>query len=138
MRVALETVAGLKNIRLIDAHSFCWMLATLLKFEAEGSELHGRSGADAGRVLGAREKSIWEMKDTVLRTVQQSRGQVEERTVKNKELLMSEAEFEAFITQLMDIQKSRCALTGLELQFRGAHEDENFLPSLDRIDSNGH
>ena len=30
------------------------------------------------------------------------------------------------------------ALTGLPLQFQGTHDDSNMLPSLDRVNSNGH
>src|SRR5207253_2022926 len=33
----IETSAGLKNVRLIDAHSFCWIFSTLLNLESEGS-----------------------------------------------------------------------------------------------------
>ena len=46
---------------------------------------------------------------------------------------MSEAELDMLIRDLLTIQEDRCAITGLLLQFRGAH----ILPSLDRIDSNG-
>jgi hypothetical protein len=52
VRVALEQVAGLKNVRLIDAHSFCWILATLLKREAERSDGRPYHGAEAGRIVG--------------------------------------------------------------------------------------
>ena len=51
---------------------------------------------------------------------------------------MTEGELGALIPQLMEQQDDRCALTGLPFQFRGAHDDPNLLPSLDRIDSNGH
>jgi hypothetical protein len=58
--------------------------------------------------------------------------------VKLKELGMSEGELEALIRELLTRQEDRCALTGLPFQFRGVHDDANLLPSLDRIDSNGH
>ena len=51
---------------------------------------------------------------------------------------MSDAELEKRIRELLEIQGDRCAITGLPFQFQGAHEDANMLPSLDRIDSNGH
>ncbi len=35
LRPLIEASTGLKNIRLVDAHSFCWIFATLLKLEAE-------------------------------------------------------------------------------------------------------
>ena len=36
LRPLIEASAGLKNVRLIDAHSFCWIFSTLLKLESEG------------------------------------------------------------------------------------------------------
>ena len=39
---------------------------------------------------------------------------------------------------LLDKQGGKCSLTGIQLQFRGDHEDEALLPSLDRIDSDKH
>jgi hypothetical protein len=60
------------------------------------------------------------------------------RKVKEKELRMSDAELEKRIRELLEIQGDRCAITGLPFQFLGAHDDTNMLPSLDRIDSNGH
>lgn len=33
----IEASTGLKNVRLVDAHSFCWIFSTLLKLESEGS-----------------------------------------------------------------------------------------------------
>jgi len=58
LRPMLEAVAGIKTVRLIDAHSFCWIFASLLRLEAEGALTNGGGGKDAGRVLGGREKSI--------------------------------------------------------------------------------
>jgi hypothetical protein len=37
LRPLIETSTNLKNVRLIDAHSFCWIFATLLKQESEGT-----------------------------------------------------------------------------------------------------
>jgi len=36
------------------------------------------------------------------------------------------------------VQGDRCNLTGLEFQYHGPGADKNLLPSMDRIDSNGH
>lgn len=136
LRSEISRISGLKNVRLIDAHSFLWVYGTLLKELAEGT-LDGGSGAD-GFLLGAQEKSIIEIKHSVLDTVSKSNGQVAERKVKNKELHMSDAELEKRIRKLLEIQEGRCAITGLPFQFRGRQDDENMLPSLDRIDSDGH
>jgi hypothetical protein len=128
--------AHLARVRLIDAHSFCWVFSTLLKQEADGELASGASTNE--RVLGAREKSIVEIKYSVNTTVFNSNGQLVPRKVKDKELRMTDAELEKRIRELLNIQGDRCAVTGLRFQFRGAQTDENMLPSLDRIDSNGH
>jgi hypothetical protein len=39
---------------------------------------------------------------------------------------------------LLDLQGNRCALTGIPFEFHGMDSDKNLLPSLDRIDSDGH
>ena len=51
---------------------------------------------------------------------------------------MTSEELEKLIASLLDIQDDRCALTGIRLQFHGPEADKNLLPSLDRIDSDGH
>src|SRR4029077_16561110 len=61
-----------------------------------------------------------------------------QRTVKNKELRMTSAELEKLIASLLDLQDNRCALTGIPFQFLGPEADKDLLPSLDRIDSDGH
>jgi hypothetical protein len=140
VRVALGTVAELKSIRLIDAHSFCWILATLLKFDRERPIGNGRSGNDAGRVLGARERSIATMKYNIIQTVQQARGQTVERTVlmRLKNLGFDDQSLERHIRELMELQEDRCALTGIPFHFHDDEADSNLLPSPDRIDSQGH
>ncbi len=51
---------------------------------------------------------------------------------------MTSAELERLLATLLDLQGDRCALTGIPFQFRSPGVDENLLPSVDRIDSNGH
>jgi hypothetical protein len=58
--------------------------------------------------------------------------------VKNKETSMTPKELETLIESLLDIQENRCALTGIAFQFHGQGADKNLLPSVDRIDSDGH
>ena len=65
-------------------------------------------------------------------------GQTVERKVKNKELRMTEYELDKLLRRLLEVQEERCAITGLPFQYQGAHKDPNMLPSLDRIDSDGH
>jgi hypothetical protein len=138
VRAALETTTGLKNVRLIDAHSFCWILSTLLRLEEKG-ELE-ITGKDTGRILGARERSILDLKYSITQTAMQARGQTVQRTtqIKLKNLDLNEYELEKHIRDLMKLQEDRCALTGGPFQFKDADTDPNLLPSPDRIDSGGH
>jgi hypothetical protein len=138
VRAALEQVAGLKNVQLIDAHSFCWILAALLKRESEEADGKSHRGTDAGRIVGARERCIVNMKYSILQTVQQARGQIVDRSIqmKLKNLGIDEYALQACLEELMQTQGDRCALTGIPFQFDG--DDPNLLPSPDRIDSQGH
>lgn len=136
LREPIARAAGLETVRLIDAHSLLWMFSTLLRMEAKGELSNGAKASE--RYLGARDKSIADMKYSVGKTVFNSNGQVIPTKVKNKELRMSDAELDKLLHELLEVQGDRCAITGLPLQFRGTHSDENMLPSLDRIDSGGH
>jgi len=138
LRPLIEASTGLKKIRLVDAHSFCWIFSTLLKQESEGSITKAPRGKDEGRILGGREKSIIAMRLSVENTVRNANGQIVQRILKNKELRMTSAELEKLIASLLDLQDNRCALTGIPFQFIGPDADKNLLPSLDRIDSAGH
>ncbi|WP_199559132.1 hypothetical protein [Nioella nitratireducens] len=136
LRQPIADETGLDHVRLVDAHSLLWMFSTLLRMEAKGELSNGAKASE--RFLGAREKSIAEIKYSLGKTVFSSNGQVIETKVKNKELHMSDAELDKLLRELLEVQDDRCAITGLPLQFRGAHTDANMLPSLDRIDSSGH
>lgn len=117
-------------MRLMDAHSFCWLL---VKLPEAGTTT---PNSDPGRVLGARTKAIVNMRLSIERTVAQANGQSVLRTIKNKDLLLEGRELDALLERLMDIQENRCALTGIPFQFDGSNR--NLLPSPDRIDSQGH
>lgn len=136
LRAPIARAAGLETVRLIDAHSLMWMFSALLRMEEKGELSSGAKASE--RYLGARDKSIADMKYSVGKTVFNSNGQVIPTKVKNKELRMSDAELDKLLHELLEIQGDSCAITGLPLQFQGAHSDENMLPSLDRIDSSGH
>ncbi|NEI73379.1 hypothetical protein GR212_27885 [Rhizobium lusitanum] len=138
IRPLIAQEAGLKSVRLIDAHSFCWIFSTLIAMEAEGDLTPAAGSKDDGRVLAALEKSIVAMRMSVENTVKNANGQLVQRVLKNKELRMTSQQLEALIRQLLAQQDNRCALTGIPLQFQGQHHDKNLLPSLDRKDSNGH
>ena len=50
LRPLIEVSTGLKNVNLIDAHSFCWIFSTLLKLESEGS-IEKAEGNKRGRII---------------------------------------------------------------------------------------
>lgn len=135
VQAALAQIDGIAKVRLIDAHSFCWMLE---RMEDQGSEANKPGRKDAGRILGGRDKSIVAMCYSVENTARNANGQTVERTVKNKELRMTSGELEKLLASLLDLQGNRCALTGIPFHFLGPDADKNLLPSVDRIDSDGH
>lgn len=139
LRPLIADAAKLKSVRLVDAHSFCWIFSSLLKEEeANGTVTKAAGGKGSGRIFGAREISIVEMCKSVEGTVRNANGQTVLRAIKNKELRMTSAELERLLATLLDLQGDRCPLTGIPFQFRSPGVDENLLPSVDRIDSNGH
>jgi hypothetical protein len=75
------------------------------------------------------------MVEMTMATVRSSNGQLVTSTKKVKELWMSKISLNACVRGLLKKQGGKCTLTGIKLQFRGDHEDEQLLPSLDRINS---
>ncbi len=51
---------------------------------------------------------------------------------------MNAAALERLLASLLDLQCNCCALTGIPFHFHGPGADSNLLPSVDRIDSDGH
>lgn len=94
--------------------------------------------AGVGKVYSARERAIWRMVAGVKGTVTSSNGQVVERVVKNKDLLVSEDDLRRIIDELIDDQDRLCAISKIPLQFDGEETDKQLLCSLDRIDSSRH
>ena len=134
VRKALAKMEGLTNVRLIDAHSFCWILQKQLKGGVEKNEKKRKRAASGLN----REKSIIDMRRSVENTVRNANGQLVERIVKNKELRMNPAKLEDLLRSLLKSQQDRCALTGIPLHLARSGADTNLQPSVDRIDSNGH
>ena len=130
---ALEQIGGLTKVRLIDAHSFCWVLARTPKDEGVGKDMK-----DYGRILSDRETSVIEMRDSVMHSVRNANGQAVERIIKNKELRMTQRELDELIRSLLDLQDGRCALTGIPFDCHRPAADVNLKLSVDRIDSAGH
>lgn len=132
VRNALTRVEGLARARLVDAHSFCFMLEKLP--EPSADKVSG--GKDAGRIVGGRDRCVIAMRLAIEGAVKQGNGQTVERTVKVKETALSSAEIDRLLIELMDLQANRCALTGIPFEF-SKDGDRNLLPSADRIDSDG-
>ncbi|WP_214625696.1 hypothetical protein [Sphingobium nicotianae] len=130
VRDDLTSIRGISGVRLVDAHSYCWLLVKLPEAGSTGSAV------DPGRVLGARAKAIVNMRLSIERTVAQANGQTVLRVVKNKDLLLDSRALEKLLEQRLEMQENRCALTGIPFDFAGT--DPSLLPSPDRIDSSGH
>jgi hypothetical protein len=139
VRSELAQLPGLTNVRLVDAHSFCWML---VRPELEPTdELYNNSAkgkASKSRKLNALEVSIFDMAFQAASAAATSNGQQVLITKKNKDLLVPKDELKNIIREQLQKQKKACALTGIRLQFKGDHTDPCRLASLDRIDSNKH
>jgi len=132
----LKKVVTQKGLDLIDAHSFCFLL--IKTREELNSDEPAKLKKDDGVVLGEQDRRVWDMKDSVLKTVANSNGQTIDRLVKVKKLKMSDQKLSVEIKRLMNLQGHRCALTGLNLDYSDNPIDLEMRPSLDRIDSNGH
>jgi hypothetical protein len=92
----------------------------------------------AGTSFNALQRTVARMAMTAMGTAANARGQEVVRTVKKKEILFTQVELEQYLHALMKDQEGLCAITGIPLQLDGEYEDDNFLASLDRIDSDGH
>lgn len=134
VQAALQAKLPGDDVALIDAHSFCWMLATMPVEET----VSGNGTLARGVILGDREVSITMMRMSVQQTVKHSNGQIVERRLKDKELRLNPEALTNYIRELLDLQENRCALTGLPLRFGGRDPNNPYLPSLDRKDSDGH
>ncbi len=130
--VELARQTGL-DVRLIDAHTFVWVIGSWERPDAAGRISH-RGGAI---LTAAREKAHRRMVYTIQNTVKNANGQMELRRVKDKITDMTDAELEAHIDELMTGGRS-CKLTGCEMLYDGEPRTEfekHFLVSPDRIDS---
>lgn len=134
IREALSQIKGIGSPRLIDAHSFCWLLVKLPSQPIAPRETR----KNPGRVIGGAEKSVVVMRHSIQSTTQNANGQLVERTLKNKDLLMNAQQLDRLLASLLEVQDNRCALTGIPFHFHGPDADRKLLPSPDRIDSNGH
>lgn len=133
IRSVLAGLPGLSKTRLVDAHSFLWLLMKLPETTDDGKT---KRGSTAGRIVGGRERAVIAMRVSIENAVRNSNGQTVERVVKIKETDLSSQELDKLLAELLDLQGNRCALTGIALDY-STDGDKALYPSCDRIDSSG-
>jgi len=139
VQAALTDYAGLGDVRLVDAHSFCWLLVRPELERPDVLVVNSATGkATNAKIYGGRDIAIENMIDMTVQTVKYANGQKVEVTKKLKELFLSEVELRSLIDELMKKQGEKCALTGVALDYRKEGFDRKLRASLDRIDSKGH
>lgn len=89
-------------------------------------------------IYNAWERTVVRIIKTVVDTTNNANGQTVERTMKNKDLGLSEQDLKEHLEELKIAQDGLCAITGIPIQFDGEADDPQLLCSLDRIDSSGH
>ena len=162
---ALAEMDGLGDVRLLDAHTFCFLLETdQLTDPSPAPVKRGPRADSAGPAAsptetpdepvrqegqeepntdeGIEKPDSWNdvakyLVGMTVRTVQNSNGQKELVTKKLKELWMGRADLNDHILLLLKQQHYRCKLTGIEFQTDRSLFDTEMYPSLDRIDSDG-
>ncbi len=140
MVIRYEISSETALIRFLDSYG---ALPRTLMIGASGPDVRSSpsrppGGKAGGRILAGREKAIIAMRLTVENTVKNSNGQIVPGILKNKELRMTADELEKLLGSLLDRQKNLCSLTDIPFRFEGPEEDANLLPSVDRINSDGH
>lgn len=125
---------GFANTRLLDAHSWIWLMARL-PGKIEQQRKQGVSKPDDIKF------KMIDLGSSILRRAATDNGQSEERVVKNKELFgfSSREALYDFLVRLWEQQQGLCNLTHLPMQLRVSKGTPNhMIVSVDRIDSDGH
>lgn len=127
----LEEALDDSSLRLIDAHSFLWVLGSWRRTpRTAGTSKHGPSSS-----YGPAEMAAYEIAGNILSTVSGAMGQIVERRMKPKSTSMDRRELEAHLADLIHKQKGLCKLTGLPLDLPPNIADREMMASPDRIDS---
>ncbi len=134
VQAALTNWLGIKDIRLIDAHSYLWLLVRLpLKIEQMRQQGLKRPGDLKAAMI--------DLAQGVINRVGNANGQSVERVVKNKELFgfSSTEAFYDFLCKAWKEQDGQCALTELPMLLpRKGRPVTEMVVSIDRKDSAGH
>lgn len=133
VQAGLTNWVGVNEVRLIDAHSYLWLLVRLpQKIEQMRQQGLQRPGDLKAAMIG--------LAQSVINRVGNANGQTVERVVKNKELFgfSSTEAFYDFLCQAWEDQDGRCVLTGLPMLLpqKGRPVTE-LVVSIDRKDSAG-
>lgn len=113
-----------------------WVFISLIEKEAEGSLGKTVRGKAPVMFLGSFDAAVIYMCQAVRAAVKQS-GRTVTTVSKMKMQKMSDQELERVVRELIEKQEGRCKLTGLRFQI-GPEANEDYAPSLDRIDSDKH
>lgn len=122
---------GMPDTRLVDAHSWIWVMARL----PEKIEQFRRQGV---RKPDDVKRKMIDLANAIFYRVATANGQKVERVVKNKNLFgfSSEESFYTFLNELWERQKGRCKLTDLPMVLSVPKGEPNdLIVSVDRIDS---
>jgi hypothetical protein len=86
------------------------------------------------------EEALLRMMESIQNTVANSNGQIVQKTIKDKLLKnCTPEEMRVHLRQLMKAQNGICKITGIKMhQYGQKDQDDDLLPSPDRIDSSGH
>ncbi|TBY27403.1 hypothetical protein E0H93_28590 [Rhizobium leguminosarum bv. viciae] len=90
--------------------------------------------------VGPDELALLKMMESIQKTVANSNGQIVQKTIKDKLLKnCTPEEMKAHLCDLLTAQDGFCKITGIKMhQYGQENQDDDFLPSPDRIDSSGH
>lgn len=128
---ALIDWKGFAGTRLLDAHSWIWLMARL-PGKIEQQRKQGVSKPDDIKF------KMIELGRNIISRAANSNGQTEKTVVKNKEVFgfSSDQALHSFLEQLWEKQKGLCNLTGLPMQLRVPKGEPNhMIVSVDRVDS---
>ncbi len=119
-------------VRLVDAHSFCWMLARLAAKPPQG-----RITDVSQAPTNSEELAVYRRLAGSIRSTTRQSGTLVTVTRKPKILLIEDERLEEIIAEKLREQEWRCALTGLPIEIDHPGADPQMVASPDRIDSDG-
>ena len=126
LRPMIATGLNLDAVRLIDAHSFVWVIGAWEVPEA------GKSGMTS--TYGDIEKAAWILTQDIQNTVKHANGQTVERKVKSKG---TDEQILQNVGALLTEAGGFCQISGLPYQLPPHVTDPDMKASIDRVESSG-